>query len=877
MFTSGRKMCFCSMMVLSAVIATPGHGQSVTSKIKNASFEVNGLEGWDSDNFWIQTNTATTSQGWRKTGNTYAESWVATPSGVGDAHITQRIEDLQEGIYTVQANAHAVLESNSNATINGVTLIAGSNATSVTKGGTYSCWAIVLNGHITIGVKAEGTNANWVATDYFRLTKSEINKEKLDEYGQIIYNAAVSDTLNRVRQIYFNREQIKEAMQLYIAADGDSVLTAESIRKLETARERFDSIKVAYNTLRDRVNELYNSTNKSKFAGADEVKNIRSLITRYYRSPDDNYGWVLAQIERLDTLKRSYAEFLRLGKFINMARDQVRLTSYPGADIFQTVIDKAVSLQSSSTDSEEMRKMKEELDEAQGSYIKNRPSEWVTIQNGNMLRERNGDVQAHAPGFCRIGDIWYMVGEDRTRSPDVNLYSSIDLVHWNFERKIIENGRTSSVLGNGRMIERPKILYNPDTEQFVVWCHWEQGDYGASEAACFFCDEVKGDYQQAFAGRPLGIKSRDCNVFVDKDGKAYFISTTEDNNHIGLFELSDDYLSVVNHTQLFPWQGREAPATVRIGNIYYMFSSACSGWDPNQCKLATTSNLRSGWSPLNDIGNDIAFDTQAAAILEIKGTKATTYLYVGDRWQDPGLPESKTIMFPVTFNGTTCDFKYRERFDINFVTGEWRETPTDEIFVDKTEWNVISYSSEETQSEPGNVKYVCDNDWNTKWHTKYTGGISPAPHQITIDMGKETDIQGFLAVPRMDRISSGLIRNCTFSTSADGNQWRTQYATGWLPYCTEIDFDHHKARYFRLSSNESFISLAEIEIVKYSDPTVGISQLSVDNGKGEELSPVVDTEWFSIDGRRVGQPAKGVSIARYLHADGTITSKKVLR
>lgn len=98
-----------------------------------------------------------------------------------------------------------------------------------------------------------------------------------------------------------------------------------------------------------------------------------------------------------------------------------------------------------------------------------------------------------------------------------------------------------------------------------------------------------------------------------------------------------------------------------------------------------------------NIGNDIAYDTQAAAILTIKGSKQTTYLYVGDRWQDPGLPETKTIIFPITFNGTNCSMNYRECFDINFVTGEWRETPTEGIFADKTGWKLVNYSSEQTQ------------------------------------------------------------------------------------------------------------------------------------------------------------------------------------
>ena len=313
---------------------------------------------------------------------------------------------------------------------------------------------------------------------------------------------------------------------------------------------------------------------------------------------------------------------------------------------------------------------------------KQKKNQWTEIRNGDVWLDAEGNmVQAHAPGFLKQGDTWYMVGEDRGRSwnPDVNLYSSQDLQHWTFVKKIIQNGVTSPDLGRRRMIERAKLLYNEKTGKYVVWCHWESRNYAASEAACFQCDSIDGNYQLVWSGRPMGIKSRDCNVFVDNDGTAYFISTTEENTNLGLFRLSDDYLTPVAHTPLFEGDRREAPAIVRVpaekkgdADLYFMFNSACSGWAPNQCKMSYTHDLTNGWIPLRNIGDSVAYRTQAAAILVIRGTKQTTYLYVGDRWMDPDLPHSKIIIFPITFKGTECEFHYCDRFEINYTTGEWR-------------------------------------------------------------------------------------------------------------------------------------------------------------------------------------------------------------
>lgn len=310
------------------------------------------------------------------------------------------------------------------------------------------------------------------------------------------------------------------------------------------------------------------------------------------------------------------------------------------------------------------------------AMAKGEEGEWTTIWNGfEWLMEDDEIVQAHAPGFLYEEGVWYMVGEDRSHpwNPDVNLYSSRDLMNWVFLGKIIENGVTDHRLGRSRMIERAKLLHCPKTGKYVVWCHWESRNYAASEAACFVADSVAGPYKMVWCGRPLGVKSRDCNVFVDDDGAAYFVSTTEENQHLGLFRLSDDYLSVTDHVQLFSGQRREAPALVHVGERYFMLNSACSGWAPNQCKYASSRKLDEGWSALENVGDATAYRTQAAAILTIKGSKQTTYLYVGDRWMDPTLEESKIIIFPVTFEGETCQFHYREVFEINFETGEWRE------------------------------------------------------------------------------------------------------------------------------------------------------------------------------------------------------------
>lgn len=308
----------------------------------------------------------------------------------------------------------------------------------------------------------------------------------------------------------------------------------------------------------------------------------------------------------------------------------------------------------------------------QASHLR---AQFITIQNGIEWIDDDGKVvQAHGGNFLQVGNKWYLIGEDRARSwnPDVNLYSTEDFVHWHFEGKIIKNHETHPELGKSRMIERPKLMYNAKTKKYVVWCHWEARDYSASEAGVFESDNVAGPYTCVWTGRPLGTKSRDCNIFVDNDGEAYFISTTDENTNLGLFQLSPDYHNAVEKTVLCKGQRREAPAIAHIGDTYYMISSACTGWDPNQAKLATSKNIKEGWSPLENIGDRIAYDTQASSILKVEGTEGTIYVYVGDRWMDPNLPQSKIIMLPIEWEDGKMVLNYYDSWQIDMKRGVWR-------------------------------------------------------------------------------------------------------------------------------------------------------------------------------------------------------------
>ena len=870
-------------LLLTSIVAAMTMGVAAQTDVTNkyltnadfadATFVNNAPKGWTLEltSSGIQSKISTTAKADGLIAGSQNHWQLWQPSGALTGKACQSVEGLPAGRYKLTA----VVSPSFGGGI--LQLYLSDVVVNITSGQSkvYEVEAQIAEGSVEMGLKLNTTEGATIDFDSFRLYQLPAGDDDLAVILEAWHQQCVSDTLATSRQKWYNRDEMLTAFAAYDEAVANAEKAQTAIDLLSAAHQHYTEITTAYTTLRAEAMALYLETNRTKFVLRESVKTIRANIISYYLKNEDHFAWVCEALPELRALAVLFDGYKQTNKVISIARNHLKYTDYDGKGDFQTAVSKAWKKLIAAETMEEFQQAADFIREAQESYLKNRPAEWITIQNGQLWKTATGaTVQAHAPGFVRVGDIWYMCGEDRSNqwNPDVNLYSSTDLKTWTFERKIVQNGVTTSELGSSRMIERPKLLYNAKTEKYLVWCHYESGDYGASEAACFECDSVNGAYKYVWSGRPLGVKSRDCNVFQDTDGTAYFISTTEENQHLGLFRLSDDYHEAVEHTQLFSWQSREAPAIVKMpSGRYFMFNSACSGWEPNQCKMSYTSSLKSGWSGLSNVGNSNAYDTQAAAILEIKGTKATTYLYVGDRWQDPDLPNTKTVIFPISFSGTSCTFKYHERFDINFVTGEWRETPTDDIFADKSEWKVIDMSSEESGS--GSASNAIDGNVNTMWHTRYSGAVAEAPHHITIDMGKSQIIKGFLTTPRMDGSTNGLIRKYQFLVSQDGEKWTSVSTGDWLPYCTEVNFTKRECRYIKLICKEgTWASVSELDVVL--DPTataIKTVQADVTN------LHVVRHDFFSLDGRQIDEPNHGIFIERIIYTNGQIQSVKKIR
>ena len=282
------------------------------------------------------------------------------------------------------------------------------------------------------------------------------------------------------------------------------------------------------------------------------------------------------------------------------------------------------------------------------------------LKNGIVWKDTQGNpIHAHGGYMIFHEGYYYWYGEDRRDNFYVSCYRSQNLTDWEFRNHILttnskmEGYRVRTTLklinedGKKVNLERPKVLYNKKTNKFVLWAHFEIGkNYHDAAVAIATCDTPDGDFTHHGHFNPYGYMSRDCTLYQEEDGTAYFISASRDNADLHVYRLSDDYM-IVDCLVHSLWQGeyREAPAVIKGKYLYFMISSFCTGWAPNQGKYAWADSIEGRWSSLKEIGDETTYDSQSAFLLNVNGK----LLYVGDRWGGDGDKyfESGYVVYPL--------------------------------------------------------------------------------------------------------------------------------------------------------------------------------------------------------------------------------------
>ena len=226
-----------------------------------------------------------------------------------------------------------------------------------------------------------------------------------------------------------------------------------------------------------------------------------------------------------------------------------------------------------------------------------------------------------------------------------------------------------------KVLERPKVVYNPRTKKFVMWAHVESADYSKAAAGVATSDSPTGPFTYIESFRPNNTMSRDQTVFVDDDGKAYQFSSSEHNQTMHINELTEDFLKPTGrYVKRFVDKAREAPAVFKRNGKYYMLSSGCTGWDPNSAELAVADSIMGEWTVLGDpwrgVDAEKTFYGQSTYVQPIMG-RANAFIAMFDRWNKTDLENSTYIWLPIVIEeDSTLTIPWKEQWTIEEVFGE---------------------------------------------------------------------------------------------------------------------------------------------------------------------------------------------------------------
>ena len=160
------------------------------------------------------------------------------------------------------------------------------------------------------------------------------------------------------------------------------------------------------------------------------------------------------------------------------------------------------------------------------------------------------------PGVVRVGEDYYSVRSTFGWQPGLAVAHSKDLVHWEY----LGNGFASMpAIATGEVangIWGSEIIFNPNTQMFMIYATY-------SGISVFESPRPEGPYSAVPGG--LVVEGYDPGVFVDDDGRVYFVSSTGK-----IAELSADGKTVLNPAVSSYAGWNEGPELFKRADYYYV-------------------------------------------------------------------------------------------------------------------------------------------------------------------------------------------------------------------------------------------------------------------------------------------------------------------
>ena len=350
-------------------------------------------------------------------------------------------------------------------------------------------------------------------------------------------------------------------------------------------------------------------------------------------------------------------------------------------------------------------------------------------RNGEVWHDTAGHViNAHGGCVMEHGGRYWLYGEHKVYGTQGNVahvgvhcYSSDDLASWRDEGiALAVSGDPKSDIADGCVLERPKVVYCSKTGRFVMYFHLERPGRGYSDGriGIAVADSPSGPFAFLRSARPTpgtypvnarpeekgevalersrkewevacgrtgegekaliypahvadGQDSRDMTLYVDDDGRAWLVHSSERNSTLHFDELTDDYLGFTGRWWRFAEKDwTEAPALCKKDGWYFLVGSDCTGWAPNEARYYRARSLTGPWervgnpcrgvNPANGLGPEKTWGGQSNYILR---TRDGRYIAMFDIWNPENQVDSRLVWLPVEFGENEMTITWKETFE----------------------------------------------------------------------------------------------------------------------------------------------------------------------------------------------------------------------
>ncbi|EQB49244.1 hypothetical protein CGLO_11446 [Colletotrichum gloeosporioides Cg-14] len=312
-------------------------------------------------------------------------------------------------------------------------------------------------------------------------------------------------------------------------------------------------------------------------------------------------------------------------------------------------------------------------------------AKWIVP--GARWHDTDGNIfNAHAGGLAVDEETgrFYWFGEykieGQVEGGGVSVHSSDDLATWTSHGLALAPVDDHPYVSSHNRIQRPKVIYSKETGQYHMWWHVDDSKYSLLLQGLATSDSIAGPYTFQKAISPLGNWSQDFGAFTDyKKGESYALYSNGDRpegRDVYVSKFNRNLTDVEEVTFRFDKYDFEAPTILQTEKSYFALMSHKTGYRPNNVVAMRADKLDGPWSQPFFVAPAYTrtFSTQSGFSWRIKGSKATTYLYMADQWGMLSLWESRNVWLPIEIDEKSGSLKvvWHDVYDLDVKTGIWK-------------------------------------------------------------------------------------------------------------------------------------------------------------------------------------------------------------